>query len=515
MNRSILSLAHRTTTGTPGLSSGSIRCGGNPKPAALVAAACGLALMSAAPSARALTTVSSFGSNPASLTMDVYIPQGMPKTPQALVVALHGCTQSPSVYVDAGWDQLADDIKFYVLYPGQNTSKNNSLGCFNWGGRWKSAPNDFPTSAQALDVTDIQRGQDENESIIQMVDYMKSTYAIDASRVYVTGLSAGGAMTAVMMAAWPDVFAAGAIFAGIPYGCATNKATTTEANDCMSGSYSGSDAYLARTPQAWGDLVRKAYAGYSGPYPRVSLWQGTADTTVNPANQTMLMDQWTDVHGVSQTPTSTDTVDGFPHAVYADSTGVAVVETYKITGATHGTEIATSKPVDPAFPSGGKCGSSGEYFIDDGICSSYYAAKFFGLLGGSTTSPDGGVVDAGREEAGGVTSLDAGVSSSVDAATSTGGSTSAGGTVGGTSTVDAGRGGASLDGGLVGAGSVDAGVASAAGGGSGNQTTPTTTTLACSSRGPVGSGEGPMALLFGAVAAVATAARRRRTRSGR
>jgi poly(hydroxyalkanoate) depolymerase family esterase len=329
--------------------------------------------------------------------MDEYVPQGMPAAPRPLVVALHGCTQSPDVYVDAGWNDLADDWKFYVLYPGQNNTKNNSLGCFNWAGTWSSMPNDFPSSPEPLDLTTIERGQDENESIIQMVDKMEADYPIDKSRVFVTGLSAGGAMTALLLADWPDVFSAGAIFAGIPYGCATDKATTAEAKDCMSGGYTGSDAYLARTPQAWGDLVRKAYPSYTGPYPRVSLWQGTADDVVSPANQTQLLNQWTNVHGASQTPSSTDTVDGFPHAMYTDASGVTVVETYKITGQGHGTPVAPNQPVDPGTPNGEKCGQAGAYFLNAGICSTYYAARFFGL---DETSPDGGVSDAGISDAG-------------------------------------------------------------------------------------------------------------------
>jgi poly(hydroxyalkanoate) depolymerase family esterase len=357
---------------------------------------CALSLIVIAPAARAgnPTAVTNFGSNPASLSMEDYVPQSMPTTPRPLVVALHGCTQTADTYVAAGWDNLADEWKFYVVYPGQNTTKNNSLGCFNWGGRWKDAPNDFPISSEPLDLTTIERGNGENESIKQMVDYMKANFAVDGSRVFVTGLSAGGAMTALLLAVWPDVFAAGAIFAGIPYGCAMNPATTNQANSCMRSGYT-------QSPQVWGDLVRHAYSGYSGPYPRVSIWQGSADYVVSTVNQGELVKQWTDVHGTSQTPSSTDMVDGFPHAVFKDAQGVAVVETYSITGQGHGTDVASNQPVDPANPSGEKCGQASSYILDDGICSTYYAAKFFGLDEGSPAQPDGGGGGSGPDAAAG------------------------------------------------------------------------------------------------------------------
>src|SRR5262249_28918302 len=149
-------------------------------------------------------------------------------------------------------------------------------------------------------------------SIKEMVDKMKADHTIDPKRVFVTGLSGGGAMTALLLAVWPDIFSGGAIFAGIPYGCATSKKTTDEAQNCLKD-YTGTNAYLPRTPQQWGDLVRAADPGFAGPYPRVSIWHGTADFVVNNKNQAELVKQWTDANGIDQNPDATDTVDGFPH----------------------------------------------------------------------------------------------------------------------------------------------------------------------------------------------------------
>lgn len=334
--------------------------------------------------ASALVDVTGFGSNPAQLKMYKFVPSNMPAGPRPLVVALHGCTQNAATYEAAGWSTLAEQWKFYVVYPEQNTARNNSSGCFNWGGRWKSAPSAFVLQPEALQLDEIQRGHGENESIKEMVDKMKADHAVDPKRVFVTGLSAGGGMTALLLATWPDVFSGGAIFAGIPYGCATINKTTTEASNCLKD-YSGQNAYLSRAPDAWASLVRAAAPDYKGPYPRVSIWQGTSDFVVNFKNSAELMKQWTAVNGVDQTPDVSDTVDGFPHKAYKDASGVTRVETYEITGQSHGTEVATSKPIDPAQPNGATCGKAGAYILNAGICSTYYAAKFFGL---DPASPD-------------------------------------------------------------------------------------------------------------------------------
>ncbi|MEA2752484.1 MAG: hypothetical protein QOI41_6627, partial [Myxococcales bacterium] len=373
-----------------------------------------------------LDAVAAFGTNPAQLTMYKHVPAKVAAGPRPLVVVLHGCTQTAQAYEAAGWSDLADEWGFYVLYPQQNTTRNNSSGCFNWGGRWKSAPQTFVLTPEALDLNEIARGQGENESIKEMIDKMKADHAIDDKRVFVTGLSGGGAMTAVMLAVWPDVFSGGAIFAGIPYGCATNKKTTAEASECLKN-YAGADAYLSRTPQQWGDLVRTAAPSYKGPYPRVSIWHGTADSVVNNANMTELVKQWTDANGIDQTADANDTVESFPHAEYKDAAGKTLVETYTITGQSHGTEVAPSAPLDPATPGGAKCGKAGAYILSAGICSTYHAAKFFGLDGaasGGTSSGDGGASSSGASS-GGVSS-----SSSSSSGASAGGATHTGGTPG-------------------------------------------------------------------------------------
>jgi poly(hydroxyalkanoate) depolymerase family esterase len=321
------------------------------RPAAVAALAVAVTVVLAGltPPARAaagLTPVTGFGSNPGALRMYSYVPAGLPAG-RPVIVALHGCTQSaPAYYGNAGWPKYADLYGAALVLPEQ-TAANNPLSCFNW-----------------YVAGDIARGRGEALSIKQMVDYAVAHYGSDPRRVYVTGLSAGGAMTAVMLAAYPDVFAAGAVVAGLPYNCGIS---------CQ---------YMAqsRTPAQWGGLVRAAYPGYAGPWPRVAIWYGSADTTVVPANATELRDQWTNVWDVAQTPTATATLPGgTARESYAGTDGQAAVELNRVPDIGHGT------PVDPGSAEQ-QCGSTGAYFLAS-ICSSYYIAQFWGLIAGETSYP--------------------------------------------------------------------------------------------------------------------------------
>lgn len=203
-----------------------------------------------------------------------------------------------------------------------------------------------------------------------MVDYAKKTYGSDGRRVYVTGLSAGGGMTADLLAAYPDVFAGGSVASGLPAQCATSQAA---ASGCQTGPQK-------LTPAQWGDKVRAAYPGYSGPWPKVAIWQGTSDYTVYPANATALRDQWTNVWGISQTPSATDSLPGSTtRTVYNDASGKPAVEMYSVSGMGHGL------PVGPG--SGAQqCGSTAAYFLNT-LCSTYYTGVFWGLDGGTGTDP--------------------------------------------------------------------------------------------------------------------------------
>jgi poly(hydroxyalkanoate) depolymerase family esterase len=163
-----------------------------------------------------------------------------------------------------------------------------------------------------------------------MIEKTIGAHGIDRGQVFVTGLSAGGAMAAAMLATYPEVFAAGAIIAGLPYGTASN---VQEAFESM---FQGK-SHIAKV---WGDLVRRA-SSHRGPWPRVSIWHGDADATVRPINADGLIAQWTDVHGIDTAP-GEDNVDGYPRKVWRRD-GVDLVESYTITGMAHGTTSTPGK----------------------------------------------------------------------------------------------------------------------------------------------------------------------------
>ncbi|MEA2928430.1 MAG: hypothetical protein QOG38_858, partial [Hyphomicrobiales bacterium] len=280
-----------------------------------------------------LTELTGFGANPGALRMFTYAPKHVGPSP-ALVVVLHGCTQSASSYdLGAGWSTLADRYGFVLLLPEQ-TAANNPKTCFNW-----------------FLPGDTARDRGEALSIRQMIEKTIGAHGIDRRRVFITGLSAGGAMTSAMLAAYPEVFAAGAIIAGLPYGTAGN---VQEAFESM---FQG----RPRAARAWGDLVRRA-SPRRGPWPRVSVWHGDMDTTVKPANADAIIQQWTDVHGNSSAPVE-DKVDGYPHKVWRNN-GVDVVESYTITGMAHGTPLAIGTD-DQGY------GNAGPFLLEAGISSSY------------------------------------------------------------------------------------------------------------------------------------------------
>ena len=290
-----------------------------------------------------LTEVPGFGSNPGALRMFKYVPDNPDR---ALVVVLHGCTQTAAGYdLGAGWSTLADRYGFVLLLPEQQ-SANNPNGCFNWFLRG-----------------DIERGKGEAQSIRQMVETMIRDHDIDRGRVFVTGLSAGGAMACVMLAAYPEVFAAGAVIAGLPYGTAANV------NEAFESMLQGRD----RTASEWGDLVRAA-SNHRGPWPRLSVWHGGADPVVKPDNAGQIVKQWTNLHGLARDPTLTEIVDGYPRQVWRDKAGRDVIESYTIPAMAHGTPLAAGGADD-------HCGIPGAFLLEVGISSSYHIAKFWGLTG--------------------------------------------------------------------------------------------------------------------------------------
>jgi len=286
---------------------------------ALTTAAAVLALTGTA-SAAALEKIPEFGPNPGGLTMYVYRPDGLPRAAPA-VVLMHGCSmQASGLDTSSGWRKFADRYKFTLVLPEKPNRK-----CFAFGGA---------------------RGEGDAASIASMVGYARTAYGTDPTHVFATGFSAGGGMTNTMLAAYPELFAAGASVSGIPYRC------SSEAN-CTA------------------DAVTRADPGYTGRRPRVQVWHGTADRIVDVTYGDGARKQWTAVLGTGATPAKTEQLKGqTTKASFIDPSGQVLVEDYRLAGMGHAIPIDLGTGPD-------RCGSIGA--TANRICYAYHAVAFFGL----------------------------------------------------------------------------------------------------------------------------------------
>jgi poly(hydroxyalkanoate) depolymerase family esterase len=275
-----------------------------------------------------------FGSNPGNLRRFSYVAADLaPGAP--LIVVLHGCKQKAATFArDAGWLALADRSRLALLLPEQKGlpsflhdvflfewvvalwGANNQNACFNW-----------------FEPDDTARDRGEALSIRQMIDSMVERHSIDQSRVYVVGLSAGGAMTAAMLAAYPERFAGGAIVAGVPYGCAD---TVSRALQCMNPG-------IDQSPAEWRRRVREV-AGGETRIPPVSIWHGTADTRVVLRNWQELVEQWTAVHGVPAKPARTEHNGPVTRNFYIDGAGAVRVESVLVKGLAPAPPLSLDRP---------------------------------------------------------------------------------------------------------------------------------------------------------------------------
>ncbi len=281
-----------------------------------------------------------FSPNPGRLGMRLYVPPGEVRPGQPLVVLLHGCGQAASDFAaDTGWTALADRLRLPLLLPEQAMG-NNQGRCFQW-----------------FQPTDVRRDHGEAGSIAAMTDAASERFGSDRSRVFVVGLSAGGAMAAALLAAYPDRFAAGAVVAGLPVGSAVSgmQALARMAHGAPS-----------RTPATLADQARLlGPEGYAGPWPRLSIWHGEADDVVVPANGEVLASQWRALHGLQEVPTQDSATPTGRHRAWGQEIRPAL-ELWSIPGLPH------------AYPTG-TGGPTGPYATDRGPPATALIAKFWGL----------------------------------------------------------------------------------------------------------------------------------------
>ncbi len=236
----------------------------------------------------------------------LYIPSGYHGQAMPLVVMLHGCTQSPDDFAaGTGMNGVAESEGFFVAYPAQAATANISK-CWNW----------FEAAHQ-------QREHGEPAIIAGITRQVMAQYDIDPGRVYVAGLSAGGAMAAIMGVTYPDLYAAVGVHSGLAPGCAQD---------------------LPSALQAMKQGGTRGQVRVRRPAPLI-LFHGDGDSTVHSCNADRLVQQWTAAAG-SQTPGTTvppvmvergQKVGGhtYTRQIYRDGRGQPVVERWTIHGAGH------------------------------------------------------------------------------------------------------------------------------------------------------------------------------------
>jgi poly(hydroxyalkanoate) depolymerase family esterase len=254
----------------------------------------------------------------------VHAPAGVdPQTAVPLVCMLHGCTQSAATFAAATrMNEAADRHGFVAVYPQQERGDNQQC-CWNW----------FLPEHQ-------QRGAGEPASIVGIVRELMGTTApwtIDTRRVFLAGLSAGGAMATILAATYPDVFAAVAVHSGLPYRSATS----------LSAAFT---AMAGRGEAAAGDgrAVHRAMGAIARPVPSMVI-HGSADQTVAPVNADRLLQQSMDANRLAApdvcdfdiarpTLTSRGQVDGghaYTRSQWTDRRGALMHELLKVDGLGH------------------------------------------------------------------------------------------------------------------------------------------------------------------------------------
>jgi len=294
-----------------------------------------------------IVEVKDFGSNPGNLQMYQYVPAGLDKN-APLVVVLHGCIQNAdTIAVQSGWNKLADEHKFMVLYP-QQKMVNNLKKCFNW-----------------YMESDMQRDSGETASIKQMIDFAIKENKIDNKRVFITGISGGGAMTSVVMANFPGTFNAGAVMAGIPFGAAKDLKTA----------FSAMKGETVKTGKKWANAIKSINPDYNGKYPRIALFHGVKDPYVAIVNSKEIAKQYASIHSLENEPEIIKNFDENPKVTiekYKDANNMDVVILYSINMG-HGISVDPGK----GEKQGGK---KSTFSHDTNFHSTYWTAKFFGIV---------------------------------------------------------------------------------------------------------------------------------------
>ncbi|HEX2958114.1 MAG TPA: PHB depolymerase family esterase [Chitinispirillaceae bacterium] len=257
--------------------------------------------------------ITGFGDNPSNIKMFLYTPDAVAQNPPILV-ACHWCHgKAQDIYNGSRYASVADKFGYYVIFP----SANSSDGC------WDVA------SVEAL----RHNGGGDPLGIVSMVRYVIKNFHADSTRVYALGVSSGAMMTNVLLGAYPDVFAGGAAYASVPFGCFAGPDSWND--DCAKGR-------ITKTPKEWGDLVHAAFPEYSGNRPKIQMWHGTNDEVLAYHNLSEAVKQWTNIHGIDTIPSTTENnvfQSGWTRQRYKNNKNEVVIETIIEQGQPHNLQV--------------------------------------------------------------------------------------------------------------------------------------------------------------------------------
>ena len=243
----------------------------------------------------------------------LYLPPAPNRRPMPLVVMLHGCTQNPDDFArGTRMNEAALERGFAVLYPAQPHSANSS-GCWNW----------FKHNHQA-------RGRGEPALLAGMTRRVMAEHAIDPQRVYVAGLSAGGAMAAILGDAYPDLYAAVGVHSGLAPGAARDLPSA------LAAMQSGAPAAAA-----------------PGHAPPTIVFHGDHDSTVHPANGEQVLTASAGPQPAhSQQRSRSDNGRDYTRRVFRDAAGRTIAEHWAVHGAGHAWSGGSAQGsfTDPAGP---------------------------------------------------------------------------------------------------------------------------------------------------------------------
>lgn len=236
----------------------------------------------------------------------VYVPATAHRGKRPLLVMLHGCTQNPDDFaLGTGMNILAEEHGFIAAYPGQTAAANSSV-CWNW-----------------FNLKDQTRGEGEPAIIAGITQAMISDYEIDPRRVYVAGLSAGGAMALVMALSYPELYAAAGVHSGLPYGLARDLPS----------------AFAAMRGQPMPMRMGSGKTRKKHPQPdvRTIVFHGESDHTVSPSNGELIVAQARASlrHSTQELQMGRSGNRAYRRTVIKDERGTIHLEYWAITGLAH------------------------------------------------------------------------------------------------------------------------------------------------------------------------------------